>query len=295
MASEVPVGLEVDNSRTPSGGMAVTDGTWVYSARRLDGPEEPMQPNGEAHRDRRRGRPQSRTLLEAVSAMSSGEMAGQRSSLPDFNRPIPPRETAFAGEQPPIPEIPPPGVPRAAAVPLCGSSEPVLSTEPSSPLSAATASLGAVKVPASPADAPFAFVREVRPYFLDKPRLKLQHRVGELLFHSANRHGVADGIGAKSGGSERRKVAVELVHWLPFDEPESGQIKRWKAHAICTRSFQDTHESQKRSAPTASAQSDQAAADKMPVQGATPRGQKEFYLLAIPKGEIAKLQVSEEP
>ncbi len=293
MASEVPVGLEVaaddGDSCTPSGGMDATDGNWVYSAHRVDGPEEPAGQNGEA---RRHVQP-SRTLLEAVAAMSSRD-AGQRSGLPHFNRSIISRETVTASEQPPIPEAPPPGVPREAELPLRGPAEPVLSAEPSSPLSAATEGLDA---PASPADAPFAFIRDIRPSFLDKPRIKLQHRIGAALFHSAHRHGVTERVGAKSGGSERRKVAIELVRYLASDAPQSGQIKRWKAHAICTRSCKDAHEApQRQSAPTTSAQGDQAAADEMSVQGATSRGlkDKEFYLLAIPKSEIAKLQVSQE-
>eukprot|EP01043_Picozoa_sp_COSAG02_P052014 COSAG02_NODE_5549_length_4236_cov_12.583998_1_plen_326_part_00 len=293
MSSEAPVGLEVaaagHDSSTPPGGMDAMDGNWMYSASRVDGPEER---HSEAHRHVR----SSRTLLEAVSAMSS-EDAGQRSGLPHFSRPSIPRETASAREQPPIPKAPPPGVPRAAALPLRGPSEPVLCAEPSSPLSAGTECLGARDAPASPADAPFAFVREIRPYFLEKPRIKLQHRIGAALFHSANSCGVTERVGTKSEGSERRKVALELVRYLASDAPESGQIMRWKAHAICTRSFKVAHEApQRRSALTTSAHGDQAAAHELSVQGATSCGltDKEFYLLAIPKSEITKLQVSEE-
>ena len=213
---------------------------------------------------------------------SSGADAGQLGSAPQFSSPTVPRQTACASDQPPVPKVPPPGasvsgsVPQAPAVPLRGPDEPLdaaVEPEESSSLpSAAATAVGTANIPPSrPAEAPFVFIREVRPYFLDKPRIKLQRRVGALLFSSANWYGDVERDGDTGGeGFERRKVVVELVHCRPSGGRGEGRIKRWKAYAVCTRGFHNDPDAQKRRpAPTAYALSNHGAVDELRTQGAT--------------------------
>ena len=226
-----------------------------------------------------------RTLLEAVSEMSSssGADAGQRGGAPHSSPPTAPRQAASASEQPPVPNVPPPGtsgstsVPaQAPAVPLRGPDEPLDATvgpeESSSSLSAVATAVGAANAVASrSAEAPFAFVREVRAYFLDKPRIKLQRRVGALLFDSASWYGGTERGGDTGGeGFERRKVAIELVHCRPATGARGAcHIKRWKAYGVCTRGVHNGLAAQKRRpAPTAYALSNHGAVDELQTHGA---------------------------